>query len=179
MRPQLPVQQGFWSVPLEAVSLTWPNGSSSTPTAACTGFTGTAASSSAATSSSSSSGGGQPAGCIGILDSGTSQIIGSIDQVAALNAALGGVPSLKQLPFDCGRLVATVLGATVQALSGSEDPEAAANQVRQGIGLRGVGSCRNEGLSNDALLWVLSRCRSPLPVVCKRVWDGHPARGVV
>jgi hypothetical protein len=110
------VQQGFWSVPITSVGLTYPEGSSKTPAGACAGFTG---------SSSSSQ-----AGCIGILDSGTSLIIGSIDQVAALNAALGGVPSIKQLAFNCGTVVAEVLGATAQALS-SSDPNAAANQVNK------------------------------------------------
>lgn len=118
--PQLAVQQGFWSVPITSVGLTWPNGSSNTPAGACAGFTG-------GTSTNTSS---SQAGCIGILDSGTAQIIGSIDQVAALNAALGGVPSIKQLPFDCGQLVAAVLDATAQALS-SSNPNAAANQVSQ------------------------------------------------
>jgi hypothetical protein len=120
--PQLPVQQGFWSVPISSLNLAWPNGSSSTPAAACTGFTGSYSS-----SSSSSSSGSQPS-CIGLLDSGSAQIIGSIDQVAALNAALGGVPSVKEVP-ECGKLVTGVLGATAQALD-SADPNAAANQVR-------------------------------------------------
>lgn len=115
--PQLPVQQGFWSVPISSLGLAWPNGSSSTPVAACTGFTG-------GYGSSSSS---QPS-CIGLLDSGTAQIIGSIDQVAALNAALGFMPSVSEVP-ECGKLVVGVLGATAQALD-SADPDTAANQVR-------------------------------------------------
>lgn len=113
--PQLPVQQGFWSVPVTSVGLTFPAGSSKAAAGACAGFTGDSSSNS-------------PAGCIGILDSGTFQIIGSIDQVAVLNAALGGVPSIKQLPFNCGTVVGEVLSATAQALS-SSDPNAAANQV--------------------------------------------------
>lgn len=117
--PTLAVQQGFWSVPIDSVGLAWPNGSSSSPSGACAGFAG----------SSSSSGSSEQPGCIGLLDSGTSAIIGSIDQVAALNAALGGVPSIQQVPFDCGKAVAAVLGETAQALS-TDDPDAAANQVR-------------------------------------------------
>jgi hypothetical protein len=50
-------------------------------------------------------------------------------QVAAVNAALGGSPSLKQLPFSCNDQVAAVLAATVEALS-SSTPEQAANAVR-------------------------------------------------
>lgn len=113
--PKLAVQQGFWSVPVTTVGLAWPNGSSSTAEGACTGFAGRSSSSS------------EP-GCIGLLDSGTSQIIGSIDQVAAVNAALGGVPSIQKVPFDCGKAVAAVLVATEQALT-TDDPDAAANQV--------------------------------------------------
>jgi hypothetical protein len=63
-----------------------------------------------------------------LFDSGTAQIIGSIDQVAALNAALGGVPSIQSVPFDCGKAVAAVLGATAQALA-TDDPDTAANLV--------------------------------------------------
>ena len=145
MLPQLPVQQGFWSVPITSVGLSWPNGSSSTPAAACAGFTGGVSSSSRTTSSR------QPA-CIGLLDSGTAQIIGSIDQVAALNAALGGVPSIKQLPFDCGKLVAAVLGETAQALASSSDPDAAANQVRLRVQCSAVNTLQLHLLMQQASL---------------------------
>lgn len=120
VQPQLPVQQGFWSVSVTAVGLSWANGSTTTPPGTCTGFAGNLAAGSGSISQASS--------CIGILDSGTAQIIGSIEQVAALNAALGGKPSFQQLPFDCPKLVAAVLGSTAQALM-SDNPDTAANQV--------------------------------------------------
>jgi hypothetical protein len=107
------------------------------------------------------------------LDSGTSQVIGSIDQVAALNAALGGAPAMKQLPFNCGKHVAAVLANTAQALTGS-DPNAAANQVRTWLERCHVGHmlhtvaqrCREGGNSNRSTRTVVQPAKQAQQCRC-------------
>eukprot|EP00775_Hariotina_reticulata_P012073 gene12073-12214_t len=101
----LETQQGYWSIAVDQVQLSWLNGSSTIVSGTC--------------SSSSSS-------CLGLLDSGTAQLVGSIDQVAAVNRAIGAVPSVSQLPFQCNAFVHQVLQATVLAVQGAA-PSAAAS----------------------------------------------------
>jgi hypothetical protein len=68
------------------------------------------------------------------------------------------VPSIQQVPFDCGKAVAAVLGATAQALS-TDDPDAAANQVRAGlllvVSIRRCAPCHQQQHSKQL------RCNQP------------------
>ncbi|KAF6264401.1 aspartic peptidase domain-containing protein [Scenedesmus sp. NREL 46B-D3] len=112
--PTAPTLKGFWAVPIQQVQLDWPSSSSrGAPAGSSNGPAGACSSSVA---------------CVGLVDSGTSLIYGSIEEVAAVNAALGGSPSLRQLPFSCTEVVARVLAATADALS-SNTPDQAANAV--------------------------------------------------
>jgi hypothetical protein len=150
LTPQMEVQQGYWSVGLQGVQLVWPNGTTSSPAGACTGLA------SGASTSGSSSGSSQSQ-CLGILDSGTAQIIGSIEQVAALNAALGGTPTKSPLPLDCTKEVARVLAATAQALDGPT-PSASANQVCVSSGARARASALRAALSAAPAGLCVARC---------------------
>uniref|UniRef100_A0A383VHK1 Peptidase A1 domain-containing protein n=1 Tax=Tetradesmus obliquus TaxID=3088 RepID=A0A383VHK1_TETOB len=118
VKPAAPTLNGYWAVPIQAIQLDWPSGSGSS-----SGSGAAAGRSSVPAGACSSS-----VDCVGLLDSGTALIYGSIEQVAAVNAALGGSPSLQQLPFSCSEAVAEVLAATAAALS-STTPEEAANAV--------------------------------------------------
>lgn len=90
VQPLLDIQQGYWGVAVEGVSLAFLNGSSLGVRGACSGFVGVAA--------SAGSGAASPP-CIGILDSGTSQIIGSIDQVCVV-VGLAGPKQVTRPPSE-------------------------------------------------------------------------------
>ncbi|KAI8467113.1 MAG: aspartic peptidase domain-containing protein [Monoraphidium minutum] len=103
-------QQGFWSVPLDAIVLS--GGALPAPRAVLCG------------NASAAPGGGESGGgCVGALDSGTALLTGTVRQVGALNRALGFAPGAFPLAggaAGCGaeaaRLTSLISGA------GREDP---------------------------------------------------------
>jgi hypothetical protein len=68
--PSTPTLDGYWAVPIQAIQLDWPRSSSNGATAGRSSIPAGACSSSVA--------------CVGLLDSGTSLIYGSIEQVKGL-----------------------------------------------------------------------------------------------